>query len=213
MGFSLDSLIQLRPYAFHLTSRSNLPHLRRELTLHSALKLFQLAGREDLASRRRRVSVQLTSAHGSVDVRDQEPLHSGSIEFHGSWNIDDLVHHINQHVFFWPGTDAGPIREGRSHYKRYRREDPVFLRLSTIDLLQINSCLTPLFCRFNSGAPRCSRGRRSPRGPDSYALADAFSGKVSDVKEVVFAGSVVVPEQVQVGSTPTGPWHGLGDVA
>ena len=209
MALTPNALIESRPYAFHLTARSNLAQLRGSRTLHPAFKLFQFAGRSDLARSRRRTSVVLNGGPRSVQVRGQGPLHKGSIAFEDGWELDDLVGHVNQHVFFWPGTDSGPIREGQNHFHRYRHEQPVFLRIPTIDLLQANLSLPPLLCKYNSGAPRCSRGNRSPRGRNVYTPVHAFSGGVARVKELVFCGTIVFPERVEIGSGPKGPWSNL----
>ena len=55
----------------------------------------------------------------------------------------------------------------------------------------------PLFCPFNSGAPRMQSGQRVPRGPDLFTPAGRFSRRASDVVELVFEGSVVLPETTQ----------------
>jgi hypothetical protein len=54
----------------------------------------------------------------------------------------------------------------------------------------------PLFCRFNSGAPRVVGGRRSPRGVTTFQPAGMFAGTPSDVVEVVFERSIVLPSSI-----------------
>jgi hypothetical protein len=169
--------------------------------------------RDELARSRRRKCLELKDASGPVHIRDQAPLHRGAITLQGGWDFEELVEHINRHVFFWPGEEGGPIREGNNHFERYRLERPVLLRMLTVDLFQANAALSPLFCKYNSGAPRCTRGKGSPRGPDIYTSADAFCETAGRVKEVVFRGSVCLPARMEVGDDPKGPWSAPGDAA
>ncbi len=170
MPFALHRLLQCRPYLFHLTAASNLESISRTLLLRSANELLAEAGLKHRSSRRR--LTHLATQHGgeSVHIRDQAPLIEGAISFEDGWDMPRLVQHINDHVFFWPGNLAGPIEPGRNHFERYRSESPVILRVPTAELL-VQSIK---FSRYNSGAPRCSCGRYSPRGSKTYVPASEF---------------------------------------
>ena len=87
------------------------------------------------------------------------------------------------------------------------------LRVSTRDLITDNSGVEPMFCRFNSGSPRYSNGRASPRGPGTFVSSDRFAGRPSEVVELTFPGSVKLPKRTEYGSTPDGPWIELESVS
>jgi hypothetical protein len=86
---------------------------------------------------------------------------------------------------------------------RYATEQPLILRVKVRDLIDANPDTNPQFCRYNSGAPRCSPkrpGRRSPRGPDTFVAASDFSGSPSKVVELVFPTAVKLPHFWEVGT-------------
>jgi hypothetical protein len=112
---------------------------------------------------------------------------------------------LNERVFFWPGDFAGPINYGQRHRARYTED--VLLRMSFCDLIERNPLNAPYFCRFNSGAPRTVAGRKSPRGPDTFAKVCNWERPVSEVVEVSFVGSVELPDNVEVEQQ--GNWHPL----
>jgi hypothetical protein len=124
----------------------------------------------------------------------------------GGWNFEDLVEALNERVFFWPGTEHGPIDYGLRHFARYESECPLTIRVRTDDLFEANPRSIPEFCDRNSGSPRYSGGRASPRGPDTFVMASRFTGAPSRVVELTFTGSVRLPEVWQVGTRPDGPW-------
>jgi hypothetical protein len=146
-------------------------------------------------------------------IRDQDPLHEGAIAFEHRWNLGRFVSHVNSHVFFWPGSAGGPIDYGRNHYQRYAGEQPLLLRVGLYQLMLANSDIEPLFCRFNSGAPRVVGGRKSPRGSETFQRAEAFDGTPSQVVEVVFRDSLVLPTSTQVSTSYSGPWNAFASAA
>ena len=162
----------------------------------------------------KRLEHEIVSINGfDILVRDQQPLHEASIAFESGWNFARWIAHVNQHVFFWPGSHLGPIRPGLNHYRRYASESPAFLRIPTRSLTSMNQVPQPLFCRFNSGAPRYSGGRPSPRGSSTYLEARAFDRSDSDVIEVVFRGSIALPSDSEFSNHPGGPWRALDSFA
>lgn len=205
----LSEFSSLRPLLFHLTAAENLDRIRADSKLLSAATLLLSAHRGDLLSERRREHVAIMTRGARVHIRDQRPLHSGAIEFQSGWDLARLVAELNQHVFFWPGSLRGPVESGRNHFSRYQSEGPVILRAPTWSLLGANARRVPLFACVNSGAPRCSRGRRSPRGESTFCDALTFSRTASSVVEVVFRDSVAVPRGTEVASSPHGPWRPL----
>lgn len=205
----LALLKKLRPLVFHLTARENVAQLRSCRRIYPAADLMRSAGRAALISQRRLRHEKLLIDGASVMVRDQAPLHEGTIAFEIGWHMSRFVAHINEHVFFWPGSNAGPIRAGRSHFERYRAESPVVIRMPLESLVQHNPDSEVLVCRHNSGAPRCSRAQRSPRGSTTYASLGSFTGVASDVVEIVFRGPVHLPAGAECSDSPDGCWRSL----
>jgi hypothetical protein len=205
MGIEFSRLNSLRPYVYHLTARANLPLIEKSGQLLCTRLLLDRAGMQHLNDSRRDRHEAVPAPGGVVIVRDQAPLIQGAIEFEPEWTLARLVAHINEHVFMWPGTVAGPVKSGVNHFARYSSEQPVVLRFPMSHLGSLN----PKFCRYNSGAPRCSGGKYSPRGANTYLPASKFPGTASEVVEVVVEQVLPLPPSVEVADEPIGPWRRL----
>ena len=205
MPFDLTRLLRTRPYLYHLTAKENLPSIANELELRCARALLESAGLAHKASTKRQEHLPIAANVGTAFIRDQRPLIEGAIAFEEGWDLARFVEHVNAHVFFWPGRLSGPIEAGLNHFERYRAEGPAILRLPTVSMIAANL----RFSRYNSGAPRCSGGRYSPRGNSTYLPASEFSGTASEVIEVVAIGVCALPSNVEVSYSPTGPWRPL----
>jgi hypothetical protein len=195
-----------RPYLYHLTHRDNLDHIQRMGRLLPALMLMDSAGREDLMRTRRRSHERITVEGKVIVIRDQGPLYRGNAKFPRLYSFEDFIESLNKRIFFWPGTKIRPIPYGVRHFQHYRREDPALIRVKFESLLHTNPAATPLFCRFNSGSPRCSYGKKSPRGPNTFLPAEDFMETPSGVVEVTFDSPVILPPDAEIGERPTGPW-------
>lgn len=208
MAFSIEEFIRLRPFLYHLTASNNLIRIRRTRHLDSAARILIDAGRPAAlrSKRQRHELVQIGSE--IVYIRDQAPLHAGNAALSGGWTFEDFVEHLNQKVFFWPGTSRGPISYGLRHYERYRSEEPAIIRVPTTSIFNANKNddRPPLFCRFNSGSPRCSNGQPSPRSPMTFGRAAQVEFGVSRVVEVAFNDVAALPMDAQIGRAPMGPW-------
>lgn len=213
MTFDLAQYMRLRPFLYHLTARANLASLRRTRQLLSAAEILRRAQRVPEISVRRPASVEVRLGSALVSLRDQRPLHAGPILLLGGYSFADFVAYLNEHVFFWAGSDWGPAGRARSyglgHYAVYENERPAILRVSLESVLRENVRAAPLFCQYNSGAPRCSRGKRAPRGPNTFSTASDFALAGAAVAEVTFRGSIKLPRDTQVGSRFGGPWKSL----
>lgn len=121
--------------------------------LMPAADLLNVAGRGPLVQQRRPQKVAVQTGAGEVWLCDQAPLHEGHIEWAIGFAMPDLVALLNRHVFFWPGTEHGPMRSGRNHLRRYEAADPVVMRVPTAALLATTGVPHPLFSQVNSGAP------------------------------------------------------------
>jgi hypothetical protein len=158
---------------------------------------------------RRATSVQAKLNGDVIHVRDQHPLHAGNVAFHGKWTIDKLVQEINERVFFWPGSDGWVVSYARRHYQRYAAENPVVLRIPFAALLAANAGSDPLFCKYNSGSPRWTSGRASPRGPDTFVRCAKAAFPASGVVEVNFRSTVKLPIRIEVADSYDGKWRAL----
>ena len=193
MSFRPAEYLRLRPFSYHVTARENLLWLRRSRRLEPSAELLAAADRPDVLRERRTDYVTVRGGEAEVVLKDQLPLIAANVELTGGWTFADFVEHLNRHVFFWPGTEEGPIGTGRRLLRSYADDSPAVIRVPTADLFTANESLEPLFCPFNSGAPRYHSGKPAPRGPDLYAPAGQFPRRASEVVELVFSGSVMLP--------------------
>ncbi|MEI9814789.1 MAG: hypothetical protein WDO18_20090 [Acidobacteriota bacterium] len=171
--------------------------------------LLQQAGREDLLRVRRLAHLEITVDGSLRMLRDQAPLHRGNLELPEGYSFEDLLQSLNERIFFWPGSEDKPIDYGQRHFERCEPQRPVILKVGLQSLLAANPSVEPEFCRYNSGSPRCSGGKRSPRGFNTFLPASQFEGTSADVVEVTFTEPVRLPSDALVGDRPIGPWKGL----
>ena len=201
----LHRLHALRPFAYHLTARENLPGIRGQRMLRAARLLATSDADRALLHTKRKHSV----AFASVLIRDQAPLFEGNIRFPEGFGFEDLLDVLNSHVFFWPGVEAGPIDHGRRHFERYRQESIAILRAPTRDLFAANPEGVPHGCLYNSGSPRCSGGEKSPRGPDTFVPLEEMAATPSKIVELTYRDAARLPPRTEVSSSPRGPWKPL----
>jgi hypothetical protein len=207
MAFRLDVFAVARPFMYHLTSAANVVRICEVGKLESASALMYQAQRPDLLRKRRSEHTQVTVEGHEVWLRDQAPLHAANVAFAEGWDFGDLVETLNRMVFFWAGNASGLSDYGRRHFERYRFEEPVLLRVPTTDLIVSNLTSQPLFCRYNSGSPRYSGGRASPRGPETFVGPSAFIGGPAAVVELAFIQCAHLPASTEYGFDPMGPWQ------
>jgi hypothetical protein len=194
---------------YHLTDERNISRVRRTMKLESAVRLLTAAGRSDLLRARRRQHEQVSVDGEIVYVRDQAPLHAGNMALEAGWTLSDFVYYLNERVFFWPGTALGPIVYGRRHFERYAAERPAIIRMQGRSLTSANPDIELRFCKYNSGSPRWTQGRPSPRTAQTFVLASEAPFRPSAVVEVTVAGSVCVSDDAEVSTSPDGPWAPL----
>jgi hypothetical protein len=209
MAFRLEVFAVARPFVYHLTSADNLVRICEVGSLESASSLITRAKRGELLRQRRPKHTPINVAGREVWLRDQAPLHAANVDFAEGWNLGDLVEALNRLVFFWAGTASGPSDYGQRHFDRYRTEEPVLLRVPTAALFAANQSGQPLFCRYNSGSPRYSGGRASPRGPETFVPPNAFLGSPARVVELAFTERAKLPPSTEYGFAPAGPWQVL----
>lgn len=200
-----------RPWLYHLTARMNVERIREEGRLDCAATLLRAGDRESVVRQRRESCEVVRVRDSSIHIRDQRPLHRKNMSLLGGWGFEDWVEHLNGLVFFWPGSDERPVCNGVRHYQRYKGDEVCVIRVGTKDTFDKNRPAEPRFSRYNSGSPRCSKGKRSPRGPDTIVSGDRFKDAPSDVVEVAYRKQVTLPKSAQVACTPFGEWRPLFD--
>src|SRR5256885_179662 len=174
-----------------------------------AATLLRLARRLDLLRAARRDSISVAVEGRTIVLRDQKPLHEGNMSLPNGFRFEDFVESLNQRIFFWPGDAIKPIHQGTRHFEHYKAENPVILRIELNALLELNPTAVPRFCRYNSGSPRCSHGKKSPCGPRTFLTQSDFGDTASNVVEVTFETEVQLPKTTELGSSPRGPWRNL----
>ena len=194
---------------YHLTARQNVEHIRALRRLMSTEMLSGAAGQEVDLEARRDNTLPVSVSSSDVFIRDQAPLHVGNIEFEDGWELNDFVKHLNRRVFFWSGWERGPVRHGANHLERYKAESPAIIRVPFDSLRGHNPGRTPLFCKFNSGAPRRYQGRPSPRGPRTFLPAHDCPYTPGSVVEVTFLEHVALPPDTEVSNRLNGVWGPL----
>ena len=169
MLLTLDTYCRSRCLLYHLTARENVDRIRALRRLDSFANLLLASGEEEILTTRRTDATPVWLDGDKTLIRDQAPLHKGSIQFQGGWSLKDIVRELNRRVFFWSGWEHGPVKHGKKHFGRYGHEGPTVSCVRSDALRGRNVELAPHFCKYNSGSPRCYRGRGSPRGPTTFS--------------------------------------------
>lgn len=200
MVFDAESFARTRPYLYHLTASANLPAIRARGKLCSAMQLCEEAGERSALSGKRKRCVELRLRSGEHAVlRDQAPLHAGNVSLEGGWTFEDVLLDLNSRVFFCPGKECWLTRYARAHFDTYEGTDAVVLRMPTAAIL---ANAEAEFSRFNSGAPRTSGGRKSPRGPATFQARPNWPP--SETVEVTLRCEIDLPATVDLWRRPHG---------
>jgi hypothetical protein len=201
------AFIKRSPYLYHLTDRRNLDFIFQEKKLFSAKALVELAGLPQAHAflSGRRPEHTLLEVNGfPVHIRDQRPLNKALNKcLTHDWTPGQYIFHLNQRVFTWPNLHRLGI-----HFGRYAEESPVIFRLDTAAVLALNPQVE--ITNINSGATRPSGaldGKAAARGKDTFLPFDRYTRPVSSVAEVTFPVFCVLPNVLEVGNHPEGPWN------
>ncbi|WP_390621505.1 DUF7002 family protein [Rubripirellula reticaptiva] len=177
------------------------------MTLESAGRLLELGSKQEWLRKRREEMLPFRIGDDQVVLTDQRPLTAGNVDFQDGWDVSDLVESVNRRVFFWRGNHDGLLSKDRGHFGTYseRGEQLVFLRIPFGDAVAITENSNPEYCRFNSGGPRCSGGKKSPRGPRTFMEANQADFTFGKVREVVFRDVFYLPDSTEICH---GSWEG-----
>jgi hypothetical protein len=99
------------------------------------------------------------------------------------------------------------VRHGKNHFERYGHE-AVLLRVPFRSMYD-QADPRPEFCRFNSGSPRCTNGRRSPRGPTTFLPYPQVTYPAREVVEVTFRRRAPLPRTTELGDRLGGVFRPL----
>lgn len=209
MSFREEHYATLRPFLYHLTNRHNIERVRRTRKLQSTAALLTLAKQAGFLRRRRSEPLPIEVNRERVILCDQAPLRAGNAQLTSGWSFPHFIEHLNHYVFFWSGWARGPVTYGVRYFERYSAERPIVLRARFQSVRKKNPTAEPLFCKYNSGSPRWSNGRPSPRGPETFSPAQTTCFNSGEVVEVVFHGSVTLPDDTEYARSVTGPWCSL----
>lgn len=208
----IEEFVTKREYLYHLTDNGNLEKIisRKELlSAEAILGLSELDKNHQNAflSERRKKHEVIKIGADSYHIRDQRPISILNLLkcLTRGFTKEDFFRMLNDRVFFWP-----TLKRLNSHFKRYSKENPVILRVRTVDILKINPHAE--FCRLNSGATRSNsylKGAPPERGNGTFLPADQFKFTVSNVAEVTFPGKCNLPTNISIGYSPDGPWKDI----
>ena len=209
---TLDELISRAPFLYHATRAANLAGIAKRGALLSPNETYRLHGRQ--APHRKRSGAKggktiVPLPDGEVCLSDHDRLHEGNIRFEAGWNLNRFIEHLDGLVFFWPGDETGPIKQGLDHLDRYVREGLAYavMRAPTVALVEANG--PPKLSSCNSGAPRHnSRSGKQPRGASTFRGLSEFSTK-DEIVEVVFMSSTTLPASAASATSYSGPWESL----
>jgi len=202
MAFQIENFIALRPYLYHHTAVENLHGLMETRKLTSASRL---SNSRKLAYRP--YAAKVTNGRSQFWLQTQGVLHEANIDFLAGYDFQSLIDRLNSLVFFWPGDASGPIPAGQNHLRGNKwPSNSVSLRVPSREVISSN---LPLFCAYNSGSPRCSGGRKSPRGTETFLPSSLFERTAGRAVEVVFEDCIDLPQSTEVFDELRRSWRPL----
>ncbi len=205
----IQHFIEKTPYLYHLTDRCNLDFIKESKKLFSTVQIIKMAededGDGDSFLRTRRPKHSPIKINGfDLSIRDQRPLNKALERcLTDNWTAGDFILHLNRRVFFWPS-----LKRLRIHYGRYASENPIILRFSTKQMLELNKHAE--ITNINSGATRPSGalgGKAAARGKNTFKKFENFDLAASKVAEVTFPEFCCLPDEFFIGNSPEGPWR------
>ena len=207
MGFDLDDLGRIRPYAFHNTCRVNFDAIRRHRELRSACEILNGSEHAHLLTRRRATSVAIEVNGEVVVIRDNRPLRLKSLRLAEGWSLADWLKELNSRVFLWPGNRQGPIPRGRAHLMSGDSRLAVVIRMSLTSLVAANRDRELWVTRCNSGSARHQAGEPVRRGPETFQLPKSAPFRAFEVVELSYVGRARIPKETEWALSLDGPWR------
>ncbi len=211
MPITESALVRLRPFAYHSTTEPNLRAIAEAHQLISSRSLVSGTEHESLLYARRKTTANITCNGRRIDIRDQKPLIERNMVLQQGLSLQDYIDELNGRVFFWAGTEHGPIASGIGHFKRYEKEDngAFVFRTPLQALLDANRARDLFVTRCNSGSPRFQGGKPVPRGRDTFLKLPAAGFTAGKVIELSYVERADLPENTEWARSLEGPWQPL----
>jgi Family of unknown function (DUF7002) len=206
---NIQKFINLRPFLYHLTDKSNFNHIVKTKVLLSTKKIVEKSNiieKKEFLRTRRPDHANIHYDDVKYKIRDQRPISIKALSkcLTNQWSSSDFIEHINKRVFFWCKLDR-LLR----HFERYQNENPKIMKCNTEDIFKNNITNIEL-CRINSGATRANSylgGIAPPRGPNTFLKCDQYNLTPGTVVEVTIVEQCVLPGKIFVSNNPDGPWE------
>ena len=210
MPLTLNDLSLLRPFVFHVCGIVNFTSIQASRSLKSVAQLLEGTPQEHLLHGRRSASSVVWVEGRRIEVRDHRPLALGSLKLPDGYSVQDFINELNSRVFFWVGTEAGPVPSGRRHIGRYSSEGEVrVLRIPLPGLLEHNSARTAEVTFCNSGSARHNGGLPAYRSPATFQRPKEAERSAAAVVELTYRTEANLPSATLYASNLAGPWAAL----
>jgi hypothetical protein len=201
----IEEFLQTWPYLYHMTKSHNLIAIFTYRKLFTADYLLRGANMADMVSLRRSEEILVDLGFFSAVIRNQQPLDPDYLELDLGLSLSDYIRTLNRRVFFWPGTEIGPIKDGERMALR-ENGTGVILRAPTASILEYNHHILPWFSPYNTGVAWLENGKKSYRGDKSFLLCEQYIEPANKITEVSFEGIVNLPSHTLIASSLRGPW-------
>jgi len=205
----VQDLCAVWSYVYHVTSGCNLASIRKSRVLWPAETLFERANHSHLVRLRRTADLLLRIETVQVLIRNQLPLNPGSLDLGSASTLEDYVASLNSYVFFWPGTAIRPSDDGVRMFERTHGTRAIVIRALTRSLIDSNLPAPKYVATCNTGVTWTPQGVKARRGSDVFQRLDEFSEPAAHIHEICFKSEIRLPDNAELGSSPTGPWSAL----
>jgi hypothetical protein len=206
---NLEPIITRWTHCYHVTAVVNLRGIRRSRVLFPASTLLRRMDHSDLLSCRRMHDVQLRFQNQEILVRNQAPLDPDHIDLGSAETFEEYVACLNTHVFFWPGTASGPTLDGVRMFRRTAGVKSAMIRVLSRSLLAANAGSIVHLSTCNTGASWVGEGKKSQRGIGVFQRAESFSESPERIEEILFRGSVNLPDDSEYSTDIGQRWCSL----
>ena len=179
---------------YHFIPNEHLEFVKKTRKLFSAAEMLDACKKKKPKRQKREHCITLPSGKTKdgtvlpkgIILRDQGKLEEANLAFCPEFRMGDLVEELNKHVFFWPCFPE-------KFAKKYQHN--ALIRCCLEDVKKHNHDKQPLYCPFNSGAPkRDGDGNKVLRSRCMYQPLNVQCVPAKDIVEVVFQGCVKLPK-------------------
>lgn len=200
-------LVRRWPWAYHITFAVNLASIAEQRHLYSASRLMQDAGYA--ADPNRRLGDQCLALHGhQVTLRNQSALDPMALALPDGECLDEYISFLNRRVYFWTGTNRGPVADGLRMLDTHRAR-AVLIRVPTKFLVEQNARVPISLSNCNTGASWLNCGSKTSRTRKHVQCLQQFRGDLDEVVELSYEDFAVLPPTSECAEHLVGPWRSL----